>query len=152
MSWYSHCHRPSSSLSNLVSLLQDVWVLPNCSLLNTDSKVWKSRSFSASAPWSLDLPQVIVDGQSVHANGHSLGGDHGELLAVWVVLVQFVDHLWSDGTRPNARVLEDHLGVWWVHVNGAELTPAVAEEDEQVVGVTLFQLLRNTHKSFSLGV
>lgn len=95
-------------------------------------------SFSSCTPWSLDLPQVIVDGQSVHADRHSLGGDDSELLAVWAVLVELVDHLSVDGARSCAWKLDDLLSVRRVRVNGAKLAPAVTEEDDQVIGLALF--------------
>ena len=82
-----------------------------------------------------------MDGQGVHADRHRLGGDDCELLAVRVVLVDLVDHFPADVARPRARELGDFLGVRRVRVNAAELAPAVAEEDDQVIGLTLFQLL-----------
>lgn len=92
-------------------------------------------------PWSLDLPEVVVDGQSVHADRHTLGGDDGELLAVRAVFVHLVDHLAADRAWSSARELGDLLRVLGVRVNGAKLAPAVAQEDDQVVGLALFQLL-----------
>ncbi len=52
-----------------------------------------------------------MDGQSVHADRHRLGGDDGELLAVRVVFVEFVDHLPVDGARSCACELDDLLRV-----------------------------------------
>lgn len=100
-------------------------------------------SLPTSAPWSLDLPEVIVDGQGVHADRHRLGRDDGELLAVRAVFVELVDHLPADSARSCARELDDLLGVRRVRVNGAELAPTVTEEDDQVIGLALFQFLRS---------
>lgn len=103
-----------------------------------------SSSFSlpACTPWSLDLPEVIVDGQGVHADWHRLGRDDIELLAVWAVFVELVDHLMANSAWSCACELDDLLSVRWVTVYGAELAPTVAEEDDQMIGLALFQLLR----------
>ena len=106
-----------------------------------------SRSLPPCAPWSLDLPEVIVDGQSVHADGHSLGRDDSELLPVRAVFVELVDHLQTDGPRSRACEFDDLLSVRWVRVNGTELAPAVTEEDDEVVGFTLLQLLHRRDNS-----
>lgn len=90
---------------------------------------------------SFGLPQVVVDGQGVHADRHGLGGDDGELLAVRVVLVQLVDHLLADALGARARQLDDLLRVGEVGVERPELAAAVAEEDDQVIGLALLQLL-----------
>lgn len=90
---------------------------------------------------SLGLPQVVVDGQGVHADRHSLGGDDGELLSVRAVLVQLVDHLLADALGSGARQLLDLLGVGEVRVERPELTAAVTKQDHEVVGLTLVQLL-----------
>lgn len=52
-----------------------------------------------------------MDGQRVHADRHTLGGDDGELLAVRAVFVELVDHLPADGARSGACELDDLLGV-----------------------------------------
>lgn len=103
-------------------------------------------SLPARAARSLDLPQVVVDGECVHAGGHALGGDDGELLAVGAVLVELVDHLAVDAARSRPCEFGDLLRLGGVGVNGAELAPAVAEEDDQMVAFTLFQLLGNVKK------
>lgn len=82
-----------------------------------------------------------MDGQGVHADRHGLGGDDVELLAVRAVFVQLVDHLPVDSARPCACELDDLLGFRRVRVNAAELAPTIAKEDDQVIGLTLFQLL-----------
>lgn len=82
-----------------------------------------------------------MDGQGVHADGHRFGGDDCELLSVRVVLVQLVDHLLADALGPGARQLLDLLGVGEVGVERPELATAVPEQDHQVVGLALFQLL-----------
>lgn len=90
---------------------------------------------------SLGLPQVVVDGEGVHADRHGLGGDDGELLPVGAVLVQLVDHLLADALGSGARQLVDLFGVGEVRVERSELTAAVTEQDHQVVGLALLQLL-----------
>lgn len=97
---------------------------------------------------SFRLPQVVVDGQGVHADWHSLGRDDGELLPVRVVLVQLVDHLLADALGARARQLVDLLRVGEVRVERPELAAAVAKQDDQVIGLALLQLLmrRKTDK------
>lgn len=90
---------------------------------------------------SFDLPQVVVDGQGVHTDRHGLGGDDGELLAVRVVLVQLVDHLLADALGARARQLDNLLCVGEVGVERPELAAAVTEQDDQVIGLALIQLL-----------
>lgn len=90
---------------------------------------------------SLGLPQVVVDGQGVHADRHGLGGDDGELLSVRAVLVQLVDHLLADALWSRARQLLDLFRVGEVGVERPELAAAVTEQDHQVVGLALLQLL-----------
>lgn len=82
-----------------------------------------------------------MDGQGIHADRHRLGGDDSELLAVRAVFVELVDHLPGDSARPCACELYNLLGVRRVRVDGAELAPTVTEEDDQMIGLTLFQLL-----------
>lgn len=91
-----------------------------------------------------------MDGQGIHADRHTLGRDDGELLAVRAVFVQLVDHLAADRARSSACELDDLLGVRGIRVYGAELAPAVAEEDDQVIRLTFFQLLQNRHKALFL--
>lgn len=90
---------------------------------------------------SLGLPQVVVDGQGVHADWHSLGRDDCELLSVWAVLVQLVDHLLADAFGSCARQLLDLFGVGEVRVERPKLAAAVTKQDHHVVGLALFQLL-----------
>ncbi len=90
---------------------------------------------------SLGLPQVVVDGQGVHADWHSLGRDDGELLSVGAVLVQLVDHLLADALGSGARHLLYLFGVGEVRVERPELAAAVTKQDHQVVGLALLQLL-----------
>lgn len=84
---------------------------------------------------------MVVDGQGVHADRHGLGGDDGELLPVRVVLVQLVDHLPADALWSRARQLLDLFGVREVRVERPKLAAAIAEQDHQVVGLALVQLL-----------
>lgn len=82
-----------------------------------------------------------MDSQRIYTNGHSLGRDYIELLAVRAVLVDFVNHLLSDDLGPCASELVDLLCVGEVRVKGSELTATVPEENHQVVGFALLQLL-----------
>lgn len=68
-------------------------------------------STPACTSWSLHLPQIIVDGQRVHADRHSLCRDEVELLTVGAVFVDLVDHLAGYGARPCAGELDDFLCV-----------------------------------------
>lgn len=129
-----------------VNQFRDYWVPPN-SINRTDAITTRflpcpSFLLPPCTPWSLDLPEVIVDGQSIYADWHRLGGDDCELLAVWAVFVQLVDHLLVNSTRSCPCELDNLLGVWWVRVDGTELTPTVTEENDQMIGLALFQLLR----------
>lgn len=93
--------------------------------------------------WSFGLPQVVVNGQRVHADRHGLGGDNGELLAVRAVLVEFVDHLFSDALGPCTGELVNLLRVGEIRVKGSKLAAAVTEQNHQVVGFTLLQDLKD---------
>ena len=117
-----------------------------------DKMVWMTEGFFFSKSgllfpaflWhstSLGLPQVIVDGQGVHADRHSLGRDDGELLPVRAVLVQLVDHLLADALGSSARQLLDLFGVGEVRVECPELAATVTKQDHQVVGLAFLQLL-----------
>lgn len=88
-----------------------------------------------------------MDGQCVHADRHRLGRDDGELLAVRAVLVEFVDHLGADGTRPRARELDDLLSLGRIRVDAAELAAAVTEKNDEVIRLALFQLLQGVKSS-----
>lgn len=89
----------------------------------------------------LDLPQVVVYGQGIHADWHGLGGDAVELLAVGAVLVELVDHLAADAAWPHAGELDNLLCVGGEGVDGSELAATVPEQNHQVVGLTPLQLL-----------
>lgn len=90
-----------------------------------------------------------MDSQRIYTNGHSLGGDYSELLAVRAVLIEFVDHLLSDALGPCAGELLDLLCVGKVGVKGSELAATVPEENHQVVGFTLLQLLQVKRRQFN---
>lgn len=83
-----------------------------------------------------------MDGQGVHADRHGLGRDDGELLAVRAVFVELVNHLPADVAWSRACELDDFLCVRRVRVNAAKLAPTIAEQDDQVIGLALFQFLR----------
>lgn len=53
-----------------------------------------------------------MDGQSVHADGHALSRDDGELLTVRAVFVDLVNHLLADVSRSGAREFNDLLSLW----------------------------------------
>lgn len=82
-----------------------------------------------------------MDGQSIHANRHSLGRDDCELFTVRVVLVQLVDHLFAYALGSSASQLMDLLSVREVGVECPELAAAITEQDHQVVRLALLQLL-----------
>lgn len=89
----------------------------------------------------LGLPQVAVDGECVHTDGHGFGRDQVELFPVGAVLVQLVDHLLGDALWPRARQFVDFLSVGIVAVKCPELAASVAKQYDVVIGVTLLQLL-----------
>lgn len=140
-----------------VNHLWNYWVLPNSRSRVATVKVHSffspclcSLSLPPCAAWPLDLPEVVMDGQGVHTDWHSLGWDDGELFAIRAVFVELVNHLPTDGAWASAGELDDLLGFWWERVNGAKLTPAVTEEDHQVVGLTLVQLLSTVKQQQNL--
>lgn len=83
-----------------------------------------------------------MDGESVHAGRHGLGGDNGELLAVRAVFVKSVDHLPAYGSWSGTFEFEDLLCFGEIRVQRSELTSAVTEQNDQVVGLAAFDLLR----------
>lgn len=75
----------------------------------------------------LGLPEVIMNGQGVHADGHSLGRYDGELFAVRTVLVELINHLLGDAFRPSASEFVDLLCVRKVRVECTELAATITE-------------------------
>lgn len=57
------------------------WVLPN-SINVTETLDPPLFLLPPCASWPFDLPEMVVDGQCVYADRHSLGRDDRELLAV----------------------------------------------------------------------
>lgn len=57
------------------------------------------------------MPEVIMDGEGVHTDGHSLGRYDSELFAVRAVLVELINHLFGDAFRPHASEFVDLLCV-----------------------------------------
>lgn len=86
-----------------------------------------------------------MDGESVYAGRDRLGGDDGELLAVRAVFVKSVDHLPANGSRSGPFEFEDLLCFRRIRVQRSVLTSAVTKENDQVVGLAAFDLLR-THE------
>lgn len=91
---------------------------------------------------SLGLPQVVVDGESIHAHRHGFGWDHIELFSVRAVLIEFINHFLGDALWPCPSQLVDLLRVGVVAVKCSELAAGVAEQDDVVVGITFLQLLQ----------
>lgn len=84
-----------------------------------------------------------MNGQRIHADRHSLGGDYIELLAVRAVLVEFVYHLFSDALGPCTGELVNVLRVREIRIKGSKLAAAVTEQNHQVVGFALLQYLKD---------
>lgn len=121
----THCHRLTSKdiypfgtcqLHDHMSIISKI--IGSCPTVVDRTETITSVFFPSSAfslsprtARSLDLPEVIVDGQGIYADRHRLGGDDGELLSVRAVFVELVDHLAGDSTRPCACELDDLLGV-----------------------------------------
>lgn len=108
------------------------------------NRVYKSGSLFSIFLWHrcfFSLPQVVVDGDGIHADRHGLSGDDGELLPVRVVLVQLIDHLLADALGSSACQLYDLLCVGEVGVKGPELTAAVTKQYHQMVRLAFLQLL-----------
>lgn len=124
-----HCSQKTSS----VRIGWRGWRCVSKSCLLFSTFLWHSAS--------LGLPQVVVDGQGVHADWHSLGRDDGKLLSIWAVLVQLIDHLLADALGSCARQLLYLFGVGEVRVECPKLATTVTKQDHEVVGLTLLQLL-----------
>lgn len=77
----------------------------------------------------LGLPEVIMNGQGVHTDGHSLGRYDGELFAVRAVLVELIDHLLGDAFWPSSSELVYLFCVRKVRVECPELAATITEED-----------------------
>lgn len=84
-----------------------------------------------------------MNGQRVHADRYSFGGNYSELLAIRAVLVEFVYHLLSDALGPCPGELLNLLRVGEIRIKGSELAAAVTEKNHQVVGIALLQFLKN---------
>lgn len=95
---------------------------------------------------SLGLPQVVVDGESIHAHRHGFGWDHIELFSVRAVLIEFINHFLGDALWPCPSQLVDLLRVGVVAVKCSELAAGIAEQDDVVVGITFLQLLQQKKK------
>lgn len=91
-----YVHNPASSEQvsrpcMAVSLAVGVNAVYSGNKQDGDKRIWMIEGFLKSGLlfsaflWhstSLGLPQVVVDGQCIHADRHSLGRDDGELLSV----------------------------------------------------------------------
>lgn len=73
------------------------------------------------------------------AEAHGFGWHQAELLPVWPVLEQLVDHL-GDALPPDARPFVDLLGVRIAAMKCLELAASLVEWDDVIVGITLLQL------------
>lgn len=108
------------------------------------NRVFKSGSLFSVFLWHrrfFSLPQVVVDGDGIHADRNSLSGDDSELLSVRVVLVQLIDHLLADALGASACQLNDLLCVGEVRVKCPELTATVTKQYHQMVRLALLQFL-----------
>lgn len=93
-------------------------------------------------PLLLGLPQMAGNGDGIHAGGHGFGWDLTELLPVWVVLVQALNHLGRDVPRPNASQLADLLRLRTVGVHRSELASSVSEQQQEVIGFRFLHFLQ----------
>lgn len=108
----------------------------NCLLSNTCSPV----SYSCCSP--SPLPKMAGNGEGIHTHAHGFRGNGTKLLPVWTV---FVDRLHLGGADcPWAHASQSHklLRIRIHGVNTPELAAGITEEDEEVIGRTLFHLLK----------
>lgn len=89
----------------------------------------------------LRLPEVVVNCHRVDAGRHGLGWYLAELLLVWVVLVEAVDHLACDALWADACQLDDLLRLGAVGVERAELAASITEQHQEVVGLGFLHFL-----------
>lgn len=78
------------------------------------------------------------------AEGHGFGWHQAELLPVWPVLEQLVDHLPGDALQTGACQFVDLLGVRIAAVKCLELAASLVERDDIIVGITLLPSFSNT--------
>lgn len=100
----------------------------------------------------LGLPEVAVNRERIHTDGHGFGWDQVELFPVRAVFVQFVDHFLGDALRPRASQFVDFLRVGVVAVKRPELAAGITKQDDVVVGITLLQFLHQGSKEETGGL
>lgn len=93
-------------------------------------------------PLLLTLPQMVGDGDSVHAGRHSFRRDPTELLPVRVVLVESLDHLGGDAFGADAGQFGHLLSLGAVGVHGSELASSVTEQHQEVIGLAFIHFLQ----------
>lgn len=93
-------------------------------------------------PLLLGLPQMAGDGDGVHTGGHGFGWDLAELLPVWVVFVQALNHLSRDALWPDAGQSGDLLRLRAVGVHRPELATSVTEQHQEVVGFRFLHFIK----------
>lgn len=91
---------------------------------------------------SFELPQVVVDGDGVHAGRDRLGRDDGKLLAVRAVFEECVNHFARYGAWAGSRQLYQLLRVRHERIKCPELAAAITEQDHQVIGLTPLDFLK----------
>lgn len=82
------------------------------------------------------------DGEGVHTHAHGFGRNGAKLLPVWTI---FVDGLHLGGANcpwADASQTYELLGVGIHGVDAPELAAGISEQDEEVIGGTLFHLLK----------
>lgn len=84
---------------------------------------------------SLGLPQVVMDGECIHADRHGFGWNHVKLFSVRTVLIQFVNHFLGDALWPCSRQLVNLLSVRVVAVKCSELAASITKQNDVVVGI-----------------
>lgn len=106
-------------------------LLPKNSVSFTSlSLLWHCRS--------LGLPQVVMDGEGIHADRHGFGWNHIKLFSVRTVLIKFVNHFLGDALWPCSSQLVDFFSVRVVAIKCSELAAGIAEQNDVVVGITFF--------------
>lgn len=102
--------------------------------------LWGSRA--------LAFPEVVGNGEGIHAHGHGLGRDDRELFAVRAVLVDRLHHSGTNNTWPDACE-PNHLFRLGVHgVNRPELTAGIPEQDEEMVCRAFLHFLSQTRTKY----
>lgn len=100
------------------------------------------RAWLLGGAWLLGLPEVALDGKGINTHGHRLAGNLCEALAVRAVLVDAFNHGHGDGAGPIASQAGQFVRLPRQRVQCPELATGVSEQDEEVVGFALLNLLK----------